>query len=105
MRRRVGTDLTRNVGHASVRWWNACGVLESGPPNFDEAEEMFCELLRSEGLEQPDEIRRYDDPAEIVFVWNELKRMVVLELEQRDSALGLEPPGSWESPVPLEPPV
>lgn len=74
-------------------------------PDFDTAEETFCELLRNEGLALPDEVRRYTDPAEIVFIWNEQKRMVVLELEEREGPLGLQPFDSCVAFTPMEPPV
>ncbi len=80
--------------------------MDSGQtPDFDEAEELFCELLRNEGLELPDETRRYADPAEIVFIWHEQKRMVVLELEEQETILGLEPSDSCASYLPSRPPV
>ena len=49
-------------------------------PTHAEAEAHFRDLLKREGFAQPDEVRHWGDPDEVVFMWHEPKVAIVIEL-------------------------
>ena len=44
------------------------------------AESHFRNLLDEEGFAQPDEVRYWRDPDEVVFLWHEPRVAIVIEL-------------------------
>jgi hypothetical protein len=51
-------------------------------PDHDTAERAFRELLRRNGLPDPDEVARWRDA--LVFGWRETKAIVVVDLDEFD---------------------
>ncbi len=68
----------------------------SAPPEHPtpaQAEEHFRNLLRDEGLAQPDAVEHDPEADELVFLWHEPKLAVVLELcEDEDVRMRGMPP-------------
>ena len=52
------------------------------PPTHAAAEERMRELLRQNGLPEPDSVRY--DPGEVAFFWHERKAVVIVELDAED---------------------
>jgi hypothetical protein len=59
--------------------------MAEAPPTHAEAEERMRELLRDNDLPEPDSVL-YDD-GEVVFLWHEPKRAVIVELDGGRSGL------------------
>ena len=56
--------------------------MAARPPTHAEAEQRMRELLRDNGLPEPDSVRY--DAAEVAFFWHESKTVVVVELDADD---------------------
>jgi hypothetical protein len=59
-------------------------------PDHDTVERQFRELLRTEGMPQPDEVAHWRDA--LVFGWRETKAVVVVDLDEFAAAAD-DPPG------------
>jgi hypothetical protein len=67
-------------------------------PTHAQAEAHFRALLSEEGFAQPDEVRHWRDPDEVVFMWHEPKVAIVIELGS-DGPVGVREVAANQPPV------
>ncbi|HEY8467971.1 MAG TPA: hypothetical protein VIL04_14335 [Solirubrobacterales bacterium] len=63
-------------------------ATNSEPPTPEAAERRFRELLRENGIDQPDSVEHDPLANELVFLWEDAKLAVVLDLDDPE----LKPP-------------
>jgi hypothetical protein len=67
-------------------------------PDPDTAERAFRDLLRTNGLPEPDEVAHWQDA--IVFGWRATKAIIVIDLDEYEGLDGLDPEQIFAAPPP-----
>jgi hypothetical protein len=66
-------------------------------PTHTQAEVHFRNVLDEEGFAQPDEVRHWCDPDEVVFMWREPRVAIVIELDA-DGGVDIRPGSAAHDP-------